>query len=286
MTLFDRYVVVDWSASATPKTGADSVWIADLDARSDGCRLSNPATRREAEAELDDVLTDAHRRGQRLVVGVDVALGYPTGTAARFGIGGREPWRSMWSWLEDRLDDDVHNANDRFTVAADLNARSEGEGPFWGCPPAAEVESLRRTKPLEFPLPEFRATDRRLHELGSRPFSVWQLLGVGSVGSQTLTALPVLRRLAERHRTEVWPFTTGLSAPVVEPGTAVIVEIWPSGFDLEIPVHWVKDAGQVDGVARQLRDEDRRSGFAGWWTPDVPDPTCVVSEEGWIFGVS
>lgn len=294
MTRFDRYVVVDWSASGTPKTGADSIWIADLRAGGDTVdgppTLTNPPTRRRAERELDDLFVDARENGDRTLVAVDAALGYPGGTAAHFGLGGAAPWRSMWTWLEHELVDDERNRNDRFAVAARLNARNAAEGPFWGCPSSGEAPTLRRTKPAVFGLPEFRVSDRRLHEIGRRPFSVWQLLGVGSVGSQTLTALPVLRRLAERHRADVWPFTTGLVAPSVEPGSIVIAEVWPSGFELDIPAHWVKDAGQVDGVARQLRRADVDGMLDTWWRPPVivagGAGDAVVREEGWILGVT
>ena len=49
--IFDRIAVVDWSASATPNTGTDSIWIAVLDATqpSGGAlTITNPSTRRAA----------------------------------------------------------------------------------------------------------------------------------------------------------------------------------------------------------------------------------------------
>ena len=287
---FDRYVVVDWSASGIPKTGADSIWIADLTATADEPVWTNPPTRHLAERALDATMAGARAAGERVLVAVDVALGYPSGTAAHFGLGDAAPWRAMWTWLEQELHDDDRNRNDRFAVAARLNARTATEGPFWGCPPSGQAGSLRSTKPPTFELPEFRATDRRLHDLGRRPFSVWQLLGVGSVGSQTLTALPMLRRLVERHRADVWPFTTGLAAPRVEPGSIVVAEVWPSGFELDIPVHWVKDAGQVAGVARRLREADHDGTLETWWRPDLDGAEetseAIVHEEGWILGVT
>ena len=55
--MFDRFVVVDWSANSTPKRGRDSIWIAVLDGH--GVSVSNPSTRAAAEeslAELVDVI--------------------------------------------------------------------------------------------------------------------------------------------------------------------------------------------------------------------------------------
>jgi len=37
--------------------------------------------------------------------------------------------------------------------------------------------------------------ERKLLASGRRPFSVWQLLGCGAAGSQTLLGLPVCERL-------------------------------------------------------------------------------------------
>jgi len=48
MSLFDGYLMVDWSAAGTPRTGKDSIWIAFL---ADGeLRLENPSMRVTAEA--------------------------------------------------------------------------------------------------------------------------------------------------------------------------------------------------------------------------------------------
>ena len=30
MSIFDNYIAVDWSANSSPKSGADSIWIAWL----------------------------------------------------------------------------------------------------------------------------------------------------------------------------------------------------------------------------------------------------------------
>ena len=45
MTGFDTIVMVDWSAAATPKTGADSIWVAVLRPGDAVPKLLNPPTR-------------------------------------------------------------------------------------------------------------------------------------------------------------------------------------------------------------------------------------------------
>ena len=46
MPLFDTYIIVDWSAARTPKTGRDSIWICRLGL--DGETVVNPPTRAAA----------------------------------------------------------------------------------------------------------------------------------------------------------------------------------------------------------------------------------------------
>ena len=93
--LFDAYVMVDWSATAVPATGADSVWIASAERR-DGAltplRLANPRTRREAAALLADLLSDLAARDCVTLVGFDFAFGFPAGFARRLR-GEEADWR-------------------------------------------------------------------------------------------------------------------------------------------------------------------------------------------------
>lgn len=68
MALFDRFIFVDWSANSTPKTGKDSIWIAEA---SDGAtiRLINPSTRNEATQSVLRSLQQAVDQKQRVLVG-------------------------------------------------------------------------------------------------------------------------------------------------------------------------------------------------------------------------
>ncbi len=279
MTVFDRYVVVDWSASSTPKTGADSIWIADL-ANGARPRLYNPPTRHQAARYLDDVVTG---EAGRTLIGVDASLGYPEGTAELLELDGR-PWRAMWTSIAARSTDDERNRNNRFDVAADFNRLTgQAEGPFWGCPHDRFAGALRRTKPASCPVGEFRLVEQRLRAVGQYPKSCWQLLGAGSVGSQTLTVVPILHRLLDR--VEVWPFTTGLATPD-DAAHTVLAEVWPSLFGHERPIGVVADAAQVTGTAERLRQADRSGALRDWFAPQCSpaERTMVESEEGWILG--
>ena len=286
--MFDRYVVVDWSARNAPATGADSIWIADL-ALDGPAVLSNPATRAGALRELIDTIEDSAH--QRLLIGVDGSLGYPVGSAALFGLVG-VPWQAMWQMVAELSSDDARNRNNRFEVASELNRRANsGPGPFWGCPPRHVGEHLAATKPPGFEVDEFRHAERRLRAQGLHPASCWQLLGAGSVGGQTLTLLPIIAELADRSadRVDVWPFADGLTVPNVDPGGVVVVEVWPTLFvdPDRLDRTLVKDAAQVRSVATALRDADRCGDLEAWFRPELsgPEVADVVSEEGWVLGV-
>lgn len=286
MNRFDRYVVVDWSAASRPVSGADSIWIAVLD---DGetPELTNPPTRAVAAA----VLRDLRGPGRRTLIAVDASLGYPAGSAASFGLDGGPAWREMWRIVADLLTDGSDNRNNRFEVADALNRRGGGgPGPYWGRPAALELAALAATKPSAFAVGEFRQCELALRERGLRPASGWQLLGAGSVGSQTLTLLPLLDELLTGGGVEIWPFTTGPSPRPLVPGETLVAETWPTMFDVssvdgDVPVG-TRDAVQVASVAATLRSADRSHELDGWFTIDRTgsDLAAVVDEEGWILG--
>ncbi|MGK0275290.1 MAG: hypothetical protein ACI9N0_001674 [Ilumatobacter sp.] len=286
--LFERIVVVDWSASSAPTTGADSVWIAVADAG--GIELSNPSTRRVALAKI---ATAANAAGSTLI-GVDFSLGFPRGTAEALGLVGR-PWRAMWELLGSEISDDDRNRNNRFAVASRLNAdvaapTEIAAGPFWGCPPAQRTDYLTSTKParaVRWP-PEWRHVESRLRDEGLRPFSAWQLLGAGAVGSQSLVGIAALERLRWNlgERLCVWPFDTGLAAPT--DADVVVAEVWPSRWPVTVPCDMVKDAAQVQATAQRLFDMNSEGTLGALFAPLVESSQLddVLGEEGWVLGVT
>ena len=283
--LFERIVVVDWSARSTPTTGADSVWIAVAD--SGGIELSNPSTRRAALTEI----TAATNSGRSTLIGVDFSLGFPRGATEALGLVGR-PWRAMWELLGSEISDDDRNRNNRFAVASGLNAKvvNDAPGPFWGCPPAQRTDHLTSTKPARLRAwpPEWRYVEARLRDEGLRPFSAWQLLGAGAVGSQSLVGIAALERLRWNlgERLCVWPFDTGLVVPTDT--DVVVAEVWPSRWPVIIPPGMVKDAAQVQATAQRLVDMDAAGTLGALFVPAVETSQLddILDEEGWVLGVT
>ena len=74
MTLFDAYLMVDWSAEARPKLGRDSIWLALVERSARGLRLAmleNAPTRQGARVRIADLLADLAAQGKRTLVGFD-----------------------------------------------------------------------------------------------------------------------------------------------------------------------------------------------------------------------
>ena len=151
--VFDAYVMVDWSASSAPKTGADSIWICVLERQGTDLapvRLTNPPTRCEAVEFLADLLSDLIARDRVVLVGLDFAFGYPAGFARRLNPEAPD-WRGVWKEIAARVRDGDDNFSNRFEVAAALNAKvSGGAFPFWGCPEAAAGTHLATHKPAGY----------------------------------------------------------------------------------------------------------------------------------------
>lgn len=282
--LFDSYLVVDWSAAAVPRRGSDSIWFVLVE----GGRvalIANPATRHEAEAALARCLAAERRAGRRVLVGFDFPFGYAEGFAQRLG---HTDWRGVWDELAKLLEDRADNRNNRFAVAARLNARASGSPyPFWGCPRSSVCTTLAMTRPF-YPsdgLAERRLAERRM--VGPQP--AWKLAGAGAAGSQALTGIPVVLRLRQRFpEARVWPFETGLGIGQ-SPAPIVFAEVYPSLLRPESGLGEPKDAGQVRALARYFARLDAAGMlgpmFAGDPALTPAERRAVEREEAWVLGV-
>jgi hypothetical protein len=298
---FDAYWAVDWSALSTPGRGENSLWWALLRWSDDPrapptLEVKNPPTRQEF---LDEALRrlSGDLAGARVLLGFDFPFGYPRGFAAALGgCAGDEPaWRTAWTRLERDIRDDPDNGNNRFEVAAALNAQLTGSfGPFWGRPKrvgqgVSRYLSPKRRGCFEYRSPEVagiglwesRAVDRK-GRTASSPWFVYG--GSNSVGGQALLGIPRVAYL-RRNLTDarVWPFETGPTLPGRDAARVVLAEIYPSLF-LERKAEGVKDKLQVMAAVLAFAEEDARGGLSDWFAAPVDDP-AVLEEEGWVLGV-
>lgn len=310
---FDLVLVVDWSASARPTRGRDSIWIAGRSPAGAPTAILepfNPPTR-VAAVEWIAALIAEHETSS-ILIGIDASLGAPGGIAT--AVGGRSGWTSWWDTLAELVVDRPDNDNNRWEVAAELNRRiarhtdagatatgpatgpitgtAAGQaplsGPFWGGPAAAEVAGLGRRRPERFAVPEYRLCEAELRRNGRRPFPLWQLAYAGSVGSQALLAVAALaglrRRIGDRMR--VWPFEScdpddlGSGHGTGRRNQVVVAEVWPSMWPLGLGSHPIRDAAQVVETAALVAEAP----LAEWL--DAADlPEIARAEEGWILGL-
>jgi precorrin-8X/cobalt-precorrin-8 methylmutase len=296
--LFDSYLMVDWSAANTPRSGRDSIWFCLLHRNGDRLTeiaLENPPTRYGAYLRLRDVLRDAVTKKRSILAGFDFPFGFSCGLAARLGVVGR-PWRAVWDEISRLLSDDEENRSNRFAVAAELNRRISGAAfPFWGCPPKQAGLCLAATHHRQHGTGGL--AERRLAEGRVRgPQPGWKLLGVGSVGSQALTGIPIVRRLRDdavlAAHAKVWPFETGLRplAEGADRARVIFAEIYPSLVANQPLAGEVKDSAQVRAIGRHFARLDERDGLAETLAGDPAltpaERDVVVAEEGWVLGVT
>jgi molybdopterin-guanine dinucleotide biosynthesis protein B len=267
---FDRVIIADWSAAGAPSPAgesADAIWIGTADAS--GTQATYVRTRAEAEA----MLTAALALPGRSLIGFDFPMGFPAGFAAR--LTGRASAPAVWEWLAARITDGPRNANNRFEVAAAINA-TFGPGPFWGRPDAKDLPALPAKKRVDYAALNLRER-RAVERIVPKAQPVWKLFTTGAVGSQALMGLPMIHRLSRHPGVAVWPFHPTDSARVV------LAEVYPSLLAGAVAASGdaIKDRAQVKLLATALFRLSQTGGLvAQMQTPPEAD------EEGWILGAN
>ena len=314
---FDRVVMIDWSARQSPAQGADTVWLAEGSLNPLACR--NPPARRNFPTRaacreyLAGRLAAALAAGERTLVGWDFSFGYPPGFPAALGLAG---WPELFAYFGEHVADDDRGRHNRDAVATAINrtlaersrAPDPPSGPFWGAGSKTANAHLARRKggfpfpavsPAGEPIPlaEFRPAERFVAARpgAGRPKSVWQLLGTGAVGGQTIVGLKTLHTLASdpalADQVAIWPQQTGWR---ISPDHPIhFAEIYPSVLATRIaslearPDITCRDEAQVVACvdhARSLAD----AGTLGqsFARPDgLSDANAAVSADecGWIL---
>jgi|GEM_PF-78856 len=309
-TLFDTYIMVDWSAKDEPgprdskpdSQKKDNIWIGEAKRLGDGLSFSQTYCRTRARAyhHLEMRLQDLHREKSRVLVGFDFAFGYPAGFAEL--LTGKASWKAVWEYLAEHLLDDELNENNRFHVAGKVNQVLPNNGPFWGKPQNTTFDHLTGTSPWkgvnELPfgdtnLQRLRYTDQNTK--GTQ--SVWKLYGAGSVGSQTLTGIPVVWQLNQHKAlakdSYVWPFENNfLRDNSRKKGRIVYAEIFPTlaqekvnalMADTEAHGGKPKDQLQVWAMTEMLAETDESGELSHWLEAAQHFPAVVCTEEAAIL---
>ncbi len=290
MSLFGRWIMVDWSAASRPVRGPNSIWVADTGPANErgATAVDNPPTRHDAIELLADRLIGSTASAATLI-GIDASLSLPReGITALCGSGAG--WPELSAVVESAVTDQEDNLNNRFAAAGQLNDRLGNEpGPFWGHPPTQRHRGLSPTRPT-FPygttrIPEYRRCEQLLRAAGQGVQSTWKIAYAGSVGGQFLTVLGALSRLRDflGERLVVWPFDSSFGTEP-QSGEIWICEVWPGEFPLErAPTSKpVLDADQVFSTVRVLAHADREGSLSAWLRgPSDPADRERAAFEGW-----
>jgi hypothetical protein len=287
--VFDRVIIVDWSAADGPgpaRPTKDRCWLAWGDRTKDARPAAEYFRTREATMNrVSTLLTQVP--GARAMVGLDFALGYPADAGLPAG-------RALAAWLAERVHEGANHQTNRFEAAGRINAELAqrlglASGPFWGHPPGRVVPGLGTRRPV-CALSPWRLVEERARRAGWGMIqSAYKLAYTGAVGSQTLTGLPWVHRLLERlgPRGRLWPFDTGWGVPEGA-GCVVIAEVWPTLTSIESTPGPCKDARQVAAL-RDWALEDAARLVAAFARPaGLEDESAERAErvEGWIVGLA
>ncbi len=286
MTMFDNYLMVDWSSNKKPKTGADSIWLAWVK-KDEQIKFFNPDTRTKALEKITELL----KSNGRTIIGFDFPFGYPADAYDEFKFKNAkcENWKNLWKLISYRIKDNHDNSNNRFEIANKLNLHFKGESPFWGRDANhTQYKNISTNKPTRFakgshdPL-QFRTIETYFRKAKS----VWQLAYNGCVGAQTLMGIPYLSLLKKRGDCLIWPFAS--FNEIDNSDKHVIAEIYPSIWNEEEKnIGLCKDAGQVKTVVQQIFCQDKKGDLKNLLNePYNHDKKDIITEkEGWILGVN
>ena len=292
--MFDTVIVIDWSARSSPSPvnpTRDAVYLCI--SRLDEGEARHPEyyrTRVSVMMRIRELLEVELTAGRRTLVGFDFNFGYPIGFAKK--LTGTASGLAVWAWLSERIKDGTDNQNNRFEVAAQINAMFPGVGPFWGAPNSVSFDSLphKGSARRGHGMSELRQTDIA----AKTAQSAWKLYTAGSVGSQGLLGIYHLSRLKAclGNRAMVFPMEIGCN---VFKFPVVLSEIYPSFENIDdvtlfrkkhpSALYGIRDARQVRQMCDKLgRLMNKKKNTAGLFDFESV-PKNILTEEGWILTV-
>ena len=300
MTMFNGYIMVDWSAANSRTTGKDSIWVAELMGNVNDVILTNYPTRSCFRKYLKGKMEEATENNKRLLIGFDFPFGYPANAYGKFSFKDCDDWKGLWKLISTNIKDNIKNyanKNNRFYVASDFNkCFPDNKRPFWGHPTGTNHDGqypyLENNPPQVYDdnfLSEFRIIEKTLgNQHNINPKSVWQLFCGVTVGGQTLMGIPTLQKVKDHKEIDcvIWPFEN-----IDDKTKHVIAEIYPSIWDTQGD-HDINDANQVYTVAKNIAYLDETNLLQKFLNAPFDyerdnkiNEGDIIKKEGWILGV-
>lgn len=180
-----RIIAIDWSGAA--KGASSKIWLAEVH-QNNLIRLESGRDRAEV---INHIIDYASKVSEKIVVGLDFAFSYPRWFTNKQGARSIE---DVWKFTKENGAEWLRNC----------------PCPFWGRPGKSKPE-----------LPEhFRVTEHRAGKHPNiDPKSVFQIGGVGTVGTGSIRGMPYLLKLRNEAGFSIWPFH-GV-------GSRMVIEIYP-----------------------------------------------------------
>ena len=317
MTLFDRYIAVDWSAATVPRLGKDSIWVGEWgeDARDERVAAPHPSPLPDGERGRGGTL-GVSTLGSPLPVGerdrvrgrLARSLNLPTRAAAMAHLSHRLRWAleqgervfvgcdfgfgypagtasaltgaADWQGVWALIAELMVDGDDNANnrfAVAELLNGRLGEALFWGHPHQHRYVQLTPRRPTHG---YTGIAERRAVEAVARSAQpMFKLAGVGSVGSQSLTGIARLERLRRD------PSLAGqIAVWPFETGFAGpierpiwLVEMYPSLFPLPHDAPEPRDRAQVEAAAAGFAELDRRGCLAEFLVPPAGTSPAIAA---------
>jgi len=286
---FDTFVAIDWSGAHHPYNG---IAVARCTRGRSAPQLVPPRVgARWTRTEIATWLCEELKGTRRLLIGMDFAFGFPFGENGGYLQGRTQEPKTifdLWELIDECSGDDADFGCRRFT--SDPRYASL----FWksGRLPEQWIEHKRRT--------ELACATTT----GTRPETVYKLIGSKQVGKASITGIRVLQHVRQVRNSDVsfWPFQ--------RPDRSTIAEIYPTLFRMCATNKLAKlrsledlneslgafDSDRMPRSGRRFSDHetDALISAAGlrylarkpatWAHPDLT--SLQVQREGWIFGVT
>lgn len=259
MSLFERYVGIDYSGAETAESSLPGLRVYAANALSDPLEIMPPASRRKywTRRGIAKWLHEQLSGDTATIVGIDHAFSFPTAYFERHEL--PLDWPGFLDDLQRHCPTDEENMYLDFIregVAGSWNDR--GGNPSW----------LRLTE-------QWTA--------GAK--SVFLFDVQGAVAKSAYAGLPWLRQLRQQcnGRIHFWPF----EGWDISQGRSVVVEVYPSLWMKRFPrKDRTSDQQAAYSVAAWLRRADLNGSLPRFFDPPLESQERTVAQiEGWILGV-
>ena len=260
MSIFDRYIGIDYSGAQTPKDSLTGLRVFIADGGGAPQEVNPPPSPRKywTRRGLAEWLMAILRETPRTVVGVDHGFSFPLPYFEKYGI--MQNWDIFLDDFCDHWPTDAPNTYVDFIRDGLRGQGSERQGDSgW-----------------------LRTTEK--HAPSAQ--SVFKFDVRGAVAKSTHAGIPWLRRLRRAHGSSLhfWPFDGWKPRT----GIHVVAEVYPALFRRRYPVEdRTTDQHDAYATCRWLQEMDHFNYLPRFFTPPLaPDERAVASIEGWILGVS